>query len=79
MLWFWLNVPLIAAFLAARSGIPLWTVLRHPDWGPAAADSYRGKAADPEPVVVPAGDDQLAGAVLAGAPSGASSDQADRR
>ena len=32
--WFWLNIPLAAAFLLAWSGIPLWLVLRHPDTGP---------------------------------------------
>ena len=34
--WFWLNIPLAAAFFLAWSGIPLWLVLRHPDTGPDA-------------------------------------------
>lgn len=70
MLWFWLNVPLAAVFLAAWSGIPLWMVLRHPHWGPAPADSRRGKPGDLEPVAVPADADQLADAMPVGAPSG---------
>jgi hypothetical protein len=30
MSWFWLNMPLAAAFFLATAGIPLWMVLRHP-------------------------------------------------
>jgi hypothetical protein len=70
MMWFWLNVPLMAVSFAAWSGIPLRMVLRHPHWGPAPADGYRDKAADLEPVVVPANDDHLAGAVPVSAASG---------
>jgi hypothetical protein len=35
--WFWMNIPLEAAFLAAWIGIPMWLVVRHPDRGPDAA------------------------------------------
>jgi hypothetical protein len=35
MNWFWMNVPLMAVFFAAWTGIPLWLSLRHPDTGPA--------------------------------------------
>jgi hypothetical protein len=35
MSWFWLNVPLMAAFFLATAGIPMWLVLRHPETGPA--------------------------------------------
>jgi hypothetical protein len=35
--WFWMNVPLEAAFLAVWIGIPMWLVFRHPDRGPDAA------------------------------------------
>lgn len=34
MFWFWLNIPMAAACFAAWCGIPLWMVLRHPNWGP---------------------------------------------
>lgn len=34
--WFWLNIPLTAAFFLAWSVIPVWLVLRHPDTGPDA-------------------------------------------
>jgi hypothetical protein len=30
--WFWLNVPLMAVFFLATAGIPVWLVLRRPDW-----------------------------------------------
>ncbi len=30
--WFWLNVPLMAALFLATAGIPLWLVLKRPDW-----------------------------------------------
>jgi hypothetical protein len=35
--WLWLNVPLMVLFAAAVAGIPLWLVLRRPDFGPEAA------------------------------------------
>jgi hypothetical protein len=37
--WFWMNIPLEAAFLAVWIGIPMWLVFRHPDRGPDAATS----------------------------------------
>jgi len=45
MYWFWLNMPLAAAFVAAWTGIPLWLVLKHPDAGPPAAAAGRPAAA----------------------------------
>jgi hypothetical protein len=50
MFWFWMNMPLAAAFLAAWAGIPLWMVLRHPTWGPEPADGRRHQPVTPEPV-----------------------------
>jgi len=41
MYWFWLNMPLAAAFFAAWAGIPLWLVARHPDTGPRTASADR--------------------------------------
>ena len=43
MNWFWLNIPLDAVFFLAITAIPLWVVIRHPDYRPAAADAT-GKA-----------------------------------
>ena len=37
MSWLWLNIPLMALFAAAVAGIPLWLVLRRPDFGPEPA------------------------------------------
>ena len=37
MNWLWLNIPLMAVFFIAVAGIPLWLVLRRPDFGPQAA------------------------------------------
>jgi hypothetical protein len=34
--WLWLNIPLMAFFFLAMTGIPLWLVFNHPDHGPAA-------------------------------------------
>jgi hypothetical protein len=45
MSWFWLNVPLAAAFVAAWTGIPLWAVLKHPDAGQHTAAAGRPAAA----------------------------------
>ncbi len=38
MNWLWLNIPLMAAFFLAVAGIPLWLVLRRPEFGAARAD-----------------------------------------
>jgi hypothetical protein len=35
--WMWVNVPLMVVFFCAVAGIPLWLVLRRPDFGPAPA------------------------------------------
>ena len=45
MYWFWLNIPLAAAFVAVWTGIPLWLVLRYPDAGPHATAAGRPAAA----------------------------------
>jgi len=29
--WFWINIPLMAVFFVAMTGIPLWLVFKHPD------------------------------------------------
>lgn len=34
MNWFWLNVPLMAVFFLAMTGVPLWLVFKHPDSSP---------------------------------------------
>ena len=39
MVWLLMNIPLAAACFAAWFGIPLWMVLRHPNWGPEHHDS----------------------------------------
>ena len=56
MTWLWLNVPLMVLFAAAVVGIPLWLVLRRPDFGPEPASrpgevparvGARDRSADP--------------------------------
>lgn len=47
MSWFWMNVPLAAVFFAACCGIPLYMVVKHPTWGPLAADSDGRAATEP--------------------------------
>ena len=51
MFWFWLNIPLAAAFFGAWYGIPMWKIFKHPDWGcePAAGG---GQPAGPQPEFV---------------------------
>jgi hypothetical protein len=29
--WLWLNIPLMAVFFLAMTGVPLWLVFKHPD------------------------------------------------
>jgi hypothetical protein len=36
--WLWLNIPLMAVFFLAVAGIPLWLVLRRPEFAAAPAD-----------------------------------------
>jgi hypothetical protein len=36
--WLWLNIPLMSVFFLAVAGIPLWLVLRRPDFAAAPAD-----------------------------------------
>jgi hypothetical protein len=36
--WLWLNIPLMAVFFLAVAAIPLWLVLRRPDFAAAPAD-----------------------------------------
>jgi len=47
MTWFWLNMPLAAAFFAAWVAVPLWLVFKHPD--PAAEPVTAQAAAGPGP------------------------------
>jgi hypothetical protein len=49
MNWFWLNIPLAAAFFGAWVGIPMWLVVKHPDRAPAS-----------QPVLDPAAGSQVA-------------------
>jgi hypothetical protein len=59
MNWFWLNMPLAAAFVGAWVGIPMWLVFRHPDRGPAAppvnalAERHQTTSAGPADLVAP--------------------------
>jgi len=39
MNWFWLNIPIGVVFFLAMGGIPLWMVIRHPDYRPASMDA----------------------------------------
>jgi hypothetical protein len=45
--WLWLNIPLMAVFFIAMTGIPLWLVWKHPDLGPAAVKTRRSRAIRP--------------------------------
>jgi hypothetical protein len=68
--WFWLNVPLAAAFFVAWTGVPMWLVLRQrPERVPAAqapaaqapAPSLQAEPAAPRPVPAPERSTELAG------------------
>jgi len=52
MNWFWINVPLMVAFFAIWTGVPLWLSIRHPDTGPVtlAASSPVDEVAIPVPL-----------------------------
>ncbi len=43
MNWLWLNIPLMAVFFLAMTGIPLWLVFKHPDRGPVRAQHVRAQ------------------------------------
>ena len=59
MSWFWLNMPLAAAFFGAWVGVPLWLVFKHPDRGherraaSGPARGHRAEPAEPQLVLVP--------------------------
>jgi len=57
MYWFWLNMPLAAAFFGAWVGIPMWLIFKHPGWGarpPMAQDpAYTHQAPPAEPRTAP--------------------------
>jgi hypothetical protein len=48
--WLWLNIPPMAGFFLAMTGIPLWLVFKHPDHGPAPSRpaARSGRARQPE-------------------------------
>jgi hypothetical protein len=52
MSWFWLNVPLMAVFVLATAGIPMWLVLRHPETSPARTSRSTRLDATPQSVPV---------------------------
>ena len=52
MFWFWLNIPLAAAFFGAWYGIPMWKILNHSDWGPEPATGHSRQPAELQPVLV---------------------------
>jgi len=66
MYWFWLNMPLAAAFFVAWVGIPMWLVFKRPGWGarplaaPAPAYAHQASPSAPrtEPVERRSGDDR---------------------
>jgi hypothetical protein len=66
--WLWLNIPLMAAFFIATTGIPLWLVFKHPDQGRQSAPRPRATAsrqptaahARPVPAYLPSNRDRYA-------------------
>jgi hypothetical protein len=70
MFWFWLNIPLAAAFFGAWYGIPMWKVLNHPDWGSEPAAGHSGQFAAPQAVVAVDRGDHPVGATPVGAGAG---------
>ena len=50
MNWLWLNIPLMALFFLAVAGIPLWLVLRRPDFAEAPADRQLPATVPPQGV-----------------------------
>jgi len=66
MSWFWLNMPLTAAFFGAWVGVPLWLVFKRPDKGTPLAVSpptrtHLAAPAEPQATPVPQGTGHLAG------------------
>jgi hypothetical protein len=53
MSWFWMNIPLAAAFFGVWVGVPLWLILKHPDRGsaPVAVPAQAHQAAPVEPQI----------------------------
>ena len=51
MNWLWINIPLMAVFFLAMTGIPLWLVARHPDHGPVVSNT--GFAPEQQPQAKP--------------------------
>jgi hypothetical protein len=45
--WLLLNIPLMAVFFIAMTGIPLWLVWKHPDHEPAAGSPATSRQARP--------------------------------
>jgi hypothetical protein len=41
--WLWMNLPLMAVFFMAMTGIPLWLVFRHPDRHPGLAEQNQAR------------------------------------
>ncbi len=48
MTWFWLNMPLAAAFFAAWVGVPLWLVLKHQDHAAKPVTAQAAAAPGPD-------------------------------
>lgn len=48
MFWFWLNMPLAAAFFGAMVGIPMWLIFKRPGWGGATPPVAPAPAYDHE-------------------------------
>jgi hypothetical protein len=70
MFWFWLNIPLAAAFFGAWYGIPMWKILKHPDWSCEPAAGQGGQLAGPQPVLVVNHADHPVGVTPVGAGAG---------
>jgi hypothetical protein len=53
MNWLWLNIPLMAVFFVAVTGIPLWLTFKHPDRRPAQSAPAQARAAQGQAWSVP--------------------------
>jgi len=66
--WLWINIPLMAVFFLAMTGIPLWLVFKHPDGrqvapaqpGQAQPDSLAARHAAPRAGTAPLRQPELA-------------------